>query len=195
MPPNCYNVPPPLFFTSLLCRHTIESGVWGDNNLTYYEGRGYTIREALNFWYENRYNIEGSMVFRDICYGPRCNDGCPEELVLQEQGAKDWSTGVRIMIAIFVVAIAVICILLKVHISLLMWSSSFSITVSSGPQMIPDPPSSLFKMCCILWVKHLEWRQKHYLASLKSQKDEEIHTLTEESMTRNKTGVRHKINK
>ena len=113
-------------------RHTIESGVWGDNNLTYYEGRGRTIREALNFWYENRYNMEVGMVFRDICYGPRCNDGCPEELVLQEQGPKDWSTGVRIIIAIFVVAIAIICILLKVHICLLMWSSSFSITVSSG---------------------------------------------------------------
>ena len=55
------------------------------------------------------------MVFRDICYGPRCNDGCPEELVLHEQEAKDWSTGVKIMIATFVVAIAVICLVLKVH--------------------------------------------------------------------------------
>ena len=97
---------------SFFGRHTIESGVWGDNRLAYYEGRGYTIRKALDVWYENR---SRSLVFRDLCYGPRCNDGCPEELVLQDQGAKDWSTGVKIMIAFFVVAISVICILLKVH--------------------------------------------------------------------------------
>ena len=55
------------------------------------------------------------MVFHDQCYGPRCNDGCPEELVLRDQEAKDWSDGVKIMFAAFVVAIAVICLMLKVH--------------------------------------------------------------------------------
>ena len=101
-----------LIFSSLY-RHTVQSGVWAGHRLAYYEGQGYTIREALNYWYNN--GSEGGVVFRDACSGPRCNAGCPEELVLQEQGAGDWSAGVRIMIAVFVVAIAVICFLLKVH--------------------------------------------------------------------------------
>ena len=90
--------------------------MWAGPQLAYFEGRGYTIRDAINYWYNNINGSErdGGMVFRDQCYGPRCNDGCPEQLVLQEQGAKDWSAGVRIMIAVLVVAIAVICLLLKV---------------------------------------------------------------------------------
>ena len=97
-----------------LHRHTVQSGVWNGHNLAYFEGRGYTIREAINYWYHNGSEVDGGVVFRDQCYGPRCNDECPEELILQEQEAKNWSTSVKIGIAVLVVAIAAICLLLKV---------------------------------------------------------------------------------
>ena len=103
---------------SLSFRHTVQSGVWNDHNLAYFEGRGYTIRDAINYWYHNGSEIDGGVVFRDQCYGPHCNDECPDEVILQEQEAKKWFTAVKIGIAAFVVAIAVICLLLKVCIQL-----------------------------------------------------------------------------
>ena len=58
--------------------------------------------------------MNGGVVFYDQCSGPRCNDGCPEQLVLQEEEAIVWSTGVKIMLLVFVFAITVISMLLKV---------------------------------------------------------------------------------
>ena len=96
------------------CRHTFQSGTWAKNDLAYYKGQGYTIRDAINFWYHNASDMEGGVVFRDQCSGPLCNDGCPEELILQEEEAIEWSTGLKTMLSVFVLGITIISMLLKV---------------------------------------------------------------------------------
>lgn len=101
-----------LYFLLSLHRHTVQSGIWANHDLTYYEGKGYTIRDALHVWYHN--GSEGGMAFHGMCSGPRCNDNCPEELILRDQGAKVWPAGVRIAIAMAVVFTAVFCLLMKV---------------------------------------------------------------------------------
>ena len=93
-------------------RHTVQSEIWASRNLSYYEGKGYTIRDALHVWYHN--GSEGGMAFHGMCSGPRCNDNCPEELILQGQGTKVWSAGVRITIATAVALTALFCLLMKV---------------------------------------------------------------------------------
>ena len=96
-------------------RHVIRSGVWSSQNLAYYERRGYTIRDAIDYWYWNVSDTDKGIAFRDVCSGPRCNDGCPEELTLEGDRAVVWSAGAKIAIAALVMAIATLCLLLKVY--------------------------------------------------------------------------------
>ena len=103
-----------IIFVLLFLRHTVQSGIWNDHNLAYFEGRGYTIREAINYWYHNGSEIDGGVVFRDQCYVPRCNDGCPEKLTVLGLRGDVWSSSARFMVAAFVVTIAIMSVLLKV---------------------------------------------------------------------------------
>ena len=92
--------------------------MWSDEVLAYYEGQGYTIRDAIDYWYRNVSNTEEGVVFRDVCSGPHCSNACPEEIILEtESAAEDWSAAARIVIAVIVLAIAVFCLLLKVRAS------------------------------------------------------------------------------
>ena len=95
-----------------LFRHTVQSGVWAGHIFAYHDGKGYTIRDALNYWYQNK--SKDGVSFRDLCSGPRCNDGCPEELILQDSEGDVWPAGMRITIATIVMATAVISVLVKV---------------------------------------------------------------------------------
>ena len=94
------------------CRHRIESGVWGREILGYYNGKGHTIRSAIDLWYNHS---EESLVFRDACSGPHCSNTCPEQIALsQKEEAENWSSGVKIAIAAVVLLIGVICLIMKV---------------------------------------------------------------------------------
>ena len=54
------------------------------------------------------------MTFRDDCRTPHCNEECPEQFIFDPLQPNVWPVYVRIAITMVVVAIAVICILLKV---------------------------------------------------------------------------------
>ena len=98
-------------------RHRIESGVWSDKVLAYYDGQGYTIRDAINYWYWNVSGTEESVVFRDVCSGPHCSNVCPEVISLVADNTGNmWSGGARIAIAVIVLLISVICLVMKVSI-------------------------------------------------------------------------------
>ena len=101
---------------SCICRyrHKIQTGVWSNRNLAYYKGQGYTIRDAIDYWYWNVSDTDEGVAFRDVCSGPRCNDGCPEELILEGERAEVWSAGAKIAIAALVMAIAITCLFMKV---------------------------------------------------------------------------------
>ena len=90
--------------------------MWNDKELAYYDGRGYTIRDAIDFWYKNLSDTEEGVVFRDLCSGPHCSNTCPEKIILEtESAAEEWSVAARISIAAVVLTIAVVCLLLKVY--------------------------------------------------------------------------------
>lgn len=76
------------------------------------DGVGYTIMEAIEVWYRNE--TETSMVFRDVCRTPHCNDQCPEKFTFDPIIPNEWPFAARIGIAITVVSIAIISIILKV---------------------------------------------------------------------------------
>ena len=95
-------------------RHTIQSGVWSSRNLSFFKGRGYTIRDAIDYWYWNMSDTDEGVGFRDMCSGPHCNNNCPEMFILEREGTDVWSSGAKITIAVIVVAIAIICLLMKV---------------------------------------------------------------------------------
>ena len=95
--------------------HRIQSGIWSRDVLAYYEGQGYTIRDAIHYWYWNISNTEEGVAFRDVCTGPQCSNTCPEEIILSAETAETWSGGARIAIAVIVLTIAAMCLLLKVH--------------------------------------------------------------------------------
>ena len=59
------------------------------------------------------------MAFRDVCSGPRCNNECPEELILEGESTQAWSGGAKIAIAVIVLTIAAVCLLMKVFIIVL----------------------------------------------------------------------------
>ena len=95
--------------------HRVESGIWSDQDLAYYEGEGYTIRDAINYWYWNVSNTNEAVVFRDECSGPHCSNVCPEEISLETtNGAVVWSGAARIAIAAIVLLITAVCLLMKV---------------------------------------------------------------------------------
>lgn len=83
--------------------------------MAYMNGDGYTIMEAIDVWYRNE--TETSMIFRDICRTPHCNDECPETFNFDPIDAKEWPFAARIGIAAAVISIAVISIFLKVSIN------------------------------------------------------------------------------
>ena len=100
----------------LLYRHRVESGVWSDQVLAYYDGQGYTIRDAINYWYWNVSDTEESVVFRDVCSGPHCSNICPEVITLEADNAEDvWSGAARIAIAVVVLFISIVCLIMKVY--------------------------------------------------------------------------------
>ena len=104
-----------LFLFVLNYRHRIQSGVWNGPLLGYYDGEGYTIRDAINYWYLNVSDRGVGVAFRDQCSGPHCSNSCPEEIVLVPQREADtWSVGARVIIAMMVLLIAVICLTMKV---------------------------------------------------------------------------------
>ena len=106
---------PQLYILLQIHSHRIQSGIWSRDVLAYYEGQGYTIRDAIHYWYWNISNTEEGVAFRDVCAGPQCSNTCPEEIILSAETAETWSGGARIAIAVIVLTIAAICLLLKVH--------------------------------------------------------------------------------
>ena len=99
-------------------RHRIESGVWGREILGCYNGKGHTIRSAIDLWYNHS---EESLVFRDVCSGPHCSNTCPEKIALsRKEEAENWSPGVEIAIAAVVLLIGVICLIMKVLYSVIL---------------------------------------------------------------------------
>ena len=105
-----------IYYTSLLYyRHTVEPGVWSDQVLAYYDGQGYTIRDAITYWYLNVSDTEESVVFRDVCSSPHCRNVCPEIFSLQTGSTGDvWSITARVTIAVIVNLISVVCLIMKV---------------------------------------------------------------------------------
>ena len=88
--------------------------MWNSKIQSYYNGKKYNIRSAIDYWYNS--DPEKGVSFRDMCSGPHCSDACPEEIILapnEEKGT--WSTGIRIAIAASVILIAVTCLIMKVH--------------------------------------------------------------------------------
>ncbi|CAI8009436.1 ABC transporter G family member 8 [Geodia barretti] len=99
--------------TFAMFEHRIESGVWGREILGYYNGKGHTIRSAIDLWYNHS---EESLVFRDVCSGPHCSNTCPEKIALsRKEEAENWSPGVEIAIAAVVLLIGVICLIMKMY--------------------------------------------------------------------------------
>ena len=103
--------------SGIFSRHKIQSGVWSSQKLAYHEGQAYTIRDAIHYWYWNVSDGEEGVAFRDVCSGPRCNNECPEELILEGESTQAWSGGAKIAIAVIVLTIAAVCLLMKVFIS------------------------------------------------------------------------------
>ena len=104
------------FCKSLLyaCRHKVQSGIWSSQKLAYHEGQAFTIRDAIHYWYWNVSDREEGVAFHDVCSGPRCNNECPEELILEGESTQAWSGGAKIAIAVIVLTIAAVCLLMKV---------------------------------------------------------------------------------
>ena len=97
--------------------------MWSDQALAYYDDQGYTIRDAINYWYLNVSDTEESVVFRDVCSGPHCSNVCPEVIILVPDNTGNiWSGGARIAIAVIVLLIAVICLVMKVSTLLIVHS-------------------------------------------------------------------------
>ena len=114
--------------------------MWSDQDLAYYEGEGYTIRDAINYWYWNVSNTNETVVFRDECSGPHCSNVCPEEISLETgSGAVVWSGATRMAIATTVLLISIICLVMKVSfhcryywVGIFIPCNSHSCTVLSG---------------------------------------------------------------
>jgi hypothetical protein len=97
-------------------RHRIQSGVWNGPPLGYYDGEGYTIRDAIDYWYWNVSDKREGVAFRDECSSPHCSNSCPEEIVLvSRREAETWSVGARVTIAILVLLIAIISLMMKLY--------------------------------------------------------------------------------
>ena len=97
-------------------RHRIQPGIWSDQVLAYYNGEGYTIRDAINYWYWNVSGTEEGVAFRDQCSGPHCSNVCPEKISLQtDNPAEAWPRGAKIAIIAIVLLIAVVCLMMKVN--------------------------------------------------------------------------------
>ena len=88
-------------------RHTIEPGRW---NLPL--ANGYSIRKAIRYWYNNLSQSDQKQ-FLDSCEGPYCNEECPESFTLGELTSNNWPIGVKIVIAIIIVAIGMVCMFMK----------------------------------------------------------------------------------
>ena len=87
--------------------------MWNGEVLGYYEGRGYTIRKAIDHWHNS--SLEKGVVFRDVCSGPHCSGACPEVIALSPRDeTRSWSTGARAAVAAVVLLVAVTCLVMKV---------------------------------------------------------------------------------
>ena len=87
-------------------RHSIKSGRWKVSL-----AGGISIQEAVRQWYSNSSSLQTK--FRDSCDGPYCNKQCPESFATTELMSNSWSLGVKVVIAIFVLAIGIVCVILK----------------------------------------------------------------------------------
>ena len=140
-------------------RHRIESGVWSDQTLAYYDDQGYTIRDAINYWYLNVSDTEESVVFRDVCSGPHCSNVCPEVITLHTDDTGEvWSTSTRLVITCAVLLIAVICLLMKVRYNI-----------------FPSDVSSYvcIQLYCCVWIRLLTKKQQRFLQLTAVRQDEE----------------------
>ena len=112
-------------------RHRIQYGVWNSEVRGYLDGQRYTIRGAIDYWYNSEGRKEG-VAFRDVCSGPHCSRACPEMIVLaQGVESEAWSLAVRATIAAVVLLIAVTSLVLKVLLSLCS-RTFFSVNESCG---------------------------------------------------------------
>ena len=92
--------------------------MWNGPLLGYYDGEGYTIRDAIHYWYWNVSDKREGVAFRDQCSTPHCSNSCPEEIALTSlTDAETWSVGARVTIAILVLLIAITCLIMKVNIT------------------------------------------------------------------------------
>ena len=89
--------------------------MWSTPLLGYHDGVGYTIRDALHYWYWNVSDTGEGVAFRDTCSTPHCSNSCPEEIVLVDEGETEmWSVGARVTIGILVLLIGLISLTMKV---------------------------------------------------------------------------------
>ena len=126
--------------------------MWNGPLLGYYDGEGYTIRDAIHYWYWNVSDNREGVAFRDECSGPQCSNSCPEEIVLMSLQAQPWSTPVITVIIIAVLFIAAVCFVLKVNIDL--------------QQIILVKSLHLLQLYWVLWSFLLQRKQQIFLSGV-----------------------------
>lgn len=132
--------------------HRISPGIWKTNVLGYYKDKGYTIRDAIHYWYHNVSDEEEGVVFSDKCSGPHCSHSYPDKIVLQEvsSAASTWSAGSKITITVVVLLISMASIMLKVCVM-----HNMNMTHSYAVPSLP----LILQLYCVLWLKQLQWKQ------------------------------------
>ena len=94
----------------------MRSGLWSERILGYHDGVGYTIRDALHYWYWNVSDTGEGVAFRDTCSTPHCSNSCPEEIVIEDGGtAGKWPVEIKAVITLAVLLVTVACLVLKVN--------------------------------------------------------------------------------
>ena len=102
--------------------------------MAYYEGQGYTIRDAIDFWYQTLSDAAADgVVFREVCLRPHCSDSCPDEILLNTGNFVDaWSPASKIVISCLVILVSVVTLLMRVCLQNCYTSSSVTIVASTS---------------------------------------------------------------
>ena len=95
-------------------------GIWSEGVLGYYDGVGYTVRDAIHYWYQNVSETGEGVVFRDECTGPHCGNSCPEnvEILLGNEEAQSWPVGGSITMYLIVMLVSAFCAIMKVRLGM-----------------------------------------------------------------------------
>ena len=130
----------------------MKSTLWNARVQGYYDGDGYTIRDAINYWYWNVSDESEGVAFRDICSTLHCSNSCPNQISVLETEVDMWSVAGQAVVASAVLLIIIICLTLKAS-SLF---STFMITHNDLPHT---------QICFIVWYRVLKRKQRKFLHS------------------------------